>query len=90
MTIDRPEQWAIDKYDVERGLWALDTARGRWVKTYDHQGDVATRPEDFVFCGFREAARIYAGGLAFVDRSGDKLAGRRVENTVGQAERRVS
>jgi len=89
MTIDRPEQWAIDRLHEERGLWALDTARGVWVKVYSNV-DFARRPEDFVFCSFVEAARIYAGGLAFVDRSGDKLAGRRVENTVAQAERRVS
>jgi len=63
MTIERPEQWAIDRLHEERGLWALDVARGVWLKVWDHQEEYALRGEDFVFCGYVEAARIYAGGL---------------------------
>lgn len=84
MTIDRPAQWAIDKYDVERGLWALDTARGVWVKVYSNP-DFARRPEDFIFCGYVEAARIFAGGLVPVD---NHLVV--VDSMAGQMERRVS
>jgi len=76
MITERPDQWRIDRLHEERGLWALDTARGVWCKTYDN-GEYMTRREDFVFCGFTEAARIYAGGLVpveplIVDKSVDK------------------
>jgi len=92
MTIDRPEQWAIDRLHEERGLWALDTARGWWTKVYSNV-DFARRPEDFIFCGFVEAARIYAGGLVPVEKDadpGDKSLGPRVDTTAGVVERRVS
>jgi len=74
MTIDNPAKWSRQRRTVEADLWALDVATGTWLSVYDHWEECVRRPEDFIHCGFIEAARIYAGGLmpvASVDKQRD-------------------
>jgi len=67
MIVERPDQWRIDRLHEERGLWALDVTTGTWTKVYDRPGEFRQRHDDFVFCSYVEAARIYAGGLVPVE-----------------------
>jgi len=83
MIVERPDQWRIDRLHEERGLWALDVTTGTWTKVYDCPGEFRQRHDDFVFCSFTEAARIYAGGLVPVDVLG-------VDKSVDKARRAKS
>lgn len=83
MTIDDPARWARDRHTIEAGLWALDVTTGTWTNVYMHEEEFRRREEDFVFCGYREAARIYAdlrlvepaaGPVAAVDKNVDNSA----------------